>query len=99
MMVPPGIPASIIGAMTCSRIKASERPVLKTTGIPAVARATRSLMISGLTSRVSGLATGPSTSSRSASGGVDGVRTPGTGMAGDSDAVMGPILSAAPGSS
>ena len=48
MMVPAGMPAAIIGSMTCSRMNASERPVLKMTGIPAVASATRSAMIAGL---------------------------------------------------
>ena len=80
------MPAAIIGSITCSRMKASERPVLKMTGIPAAARASRSAMISGWTSRVTGLATGPSTSSSSASGGADG-----EGEAGVSGAVMAPF--------
>ena len=32
------MPAAIIGSMTCSRMKASERPVLKMTGTPAVGK-------------------------------------------------------------
>ena len=86
MMVPAGMPAAIIGSMTCSRMNASERPVLKMTGIPAAASATMSAMISGCTSRVTGLATGPSTSSRRASGGADG-----EAAAGFSGAVMAPF--------
>ena len=70
--MPAGIPAAIIGSMTCSRMKASDRPVLKMTGMPAAASASRSAMIPGWTSRVTGLATGPSTSSSRASGGAGG---------------------------
>src|SRR6478735_1166314 len=91
MTVPAGMPAAIMGSMTCSRIRASERPVLKMTGMPAAARATRSRMMPGLTSRVTGLATGPSTSSRRASGGAAGWLVPGADTAGDSETVMGPF--------
>ncbi|MNR64952.1 hypothetical protein D3C85_1877970 [compost metagenome] len=59
-----------MGSMTCSLMNASERPVLKMTGMPADAKATRSAMTSGLTSRVTGLAMGPSTSSSNARAGV-----------------------------